>query len=135
MIIKNNNTIILEYNKINSEARVNSETGVNPETGVKSEIKVKSETKIKVRANPIIIDAIQWNKNNLEEVIEFCGADNIQKIYLDKVNQPDNWCLSILGSQQYDVNTSDYIIRNINDELEVINKKLFNQLYTEIESD
>lgn len=88
---------------------------------------------MKYRKKPVIIEAIQWNENNLEEVMKFIGSEfryEANTSYAtDKFVYFDGRLLlhTLEGTMQ--VSLGDYIIKGIKGELYPCKPDIFEETY------
>lgn len=94
---------------------------------------------MKYRKKPVIIEAIQWNGNNLKEVMEFIGSEF-------KYDENSNYITYKFLYNKYtkklaintlegtmEVAKGDYIIKGIKGEFYPCKPDIFEQTYDEVE--
>ena len=79
---------------------------------------------MKCRKKPVIVEAIQYTKNNLLEVMKFCGeGKTLFDYYL--------YIVTLEGNMR--VHKGDYIIRGVRGEVYPCEKSIFEETYEVIE--
>ena len=79
------------------------------------------------RKKPVIIEAIEWNGNNLKEIINFAG----DKLIIDYNNKPGIFIDTLEGSMKVSIN--DYIIKGVNGEFYPCKPDIFEKTYERVE--
>lgn len=69
---------------------------------------------------PVVIQAVQWNGDNVEEVQSFCGEDCIMNT--------DFFSIKTLEGDMY-VSVGDYIIKGVNGEFYPCKPDIFEKTY------
>lgn len=94
---------------------------------------------MKYRKKPIVIEAIQWNGNNLEEVMEFIGS---KFTYEEKTSYITNEFTYHCNTNYLAINTlegrmkvskGDYIIKGVKGEFYPCKPDIFEQTYEVVE--
>ena len=89
---------------------------------------------MKYRKKPVEIEAIKWNGENTDEVIEFCGEDNVGFCSFDK---PDGnvhlLCQIATLEGAMTVNIGDYIIKGVKGEFYPCKPDIFEMTYEKCE--
>ena len=92
---------------------------------------------MKYRKKPVVIEAVQWNRWNLQEIKEFVG-DSLVYEYYDaawEVGQApvrvDMKIKTLEGDMQ--VSVGDYIIKGVNGEFYPCKPDIFEQTYELVE--
>lgn len=83
---------------------------------------------MKYRKKPVVIEAIQWNGNNTQEILDFCKGDCVEKAkgaYL--------YVRTLEGG--HIASAGDYIIRGVNGELYPCKPDIFEKTYEVVEHD
>lgn len=79
---------------------------------------------MKCRKKPVIVEAIQYTKNNLLEVMKFCGeGKTLFDFYL--------YVITLEGNMR--VHKGDYIIRGVRGECYPCEKSIFEETYEVVE--
>ncbi len=94
---------------------------------------------MKYRKKPIVIDAIVWNGNNLEEVMNFIGSEFRYEPLSEYITQKftynpkdnDLRIVTLEGLMKADV--GDYIIRGVNGEYYPCKPDIFEKTYEKVE--
>lgn len=95
---------------------------------------------MKYRMKPIVIEAIQWNGDNLQEVMEFIGSEFKYDENINYFTSKFNYC-STLGLQLYalgglmSVSINDYIIKGIKGEFYPCKPDIFQVTYEVVGND
>ena len=91
------------------------------------------------RKKPVVIEAIQWNGNNLAEVKEFVGDDleyefclSLLRDEIKKILEPVK-----IKTLEGDMNASigDYIIKGVDGEFYPCKPDIFEKTYEEVQSE
>jgi len=90
---------------------------------------------MKYRKKPIVIDAIQWDGNNLKEVIDLIGLHESAKKwtwkeYEKKVAEQGLKIFTLEGTMMASI--GDYIIKGINGEFYPCKPDIFEASYEEV---
>lgn len=94
---------------------------------------------MKYRKKPVVIEAIQWNGNNLKEVMEFIGSEFR---YTEKTNYVtgkftyhhfNNYLAINTLEGSMVVSTNDYIIKGIQGEFYPCKPDIFVNTYDEVD--
>lgn len=78
------------------------------------------------RKKPVVIEAVVWNGNNNNEIVEFCGLDNC---YFSE-NQKELFIPTLEGDHKATI--SDYIIKGVNGEFYPIKDEIFLKTYEKV---
>ena len=93
---------------------------------------------MKYRKKPLVINAIQWNENNLKEVMEFMGSEFR---YDENTNYITNKFIYYKSTKKLFINTlegkmevakGDYIIKGIKGEFYPCKPYIFMKTYDEV---
>lgn len=84
---------------------------------------------MKYRKKPVVIDAIQWDGNNLEECLNFMSDNGFLGYGHNYKNQ------IIIKTLEGDMlaNINDYIIKGVNDEFYPCKPDIFEKTYEKVE--
>jgi hypothetical protein len=93
---------------------------------------------MKYRKKPVIIEAIQWNENNLEEVMKFIGSEfkyeKNTSYYTCKFNYGTALGLRLCTLEgEMKVNKGDYIIKGVKGEFYPCKPDIFEETYEVVE--
>ena len=93
---------------------------------------------MKYRKKPVIIEAIQWNENNLKEVMEFIGSEfkyeKDTSYYTNKFNYGPALGLRLCTLEgEMKVSKGDYIIKGIKGEFYPCKPDIFEETYEGVE--
>lgn len=77
---------------------------------------------------PVVIEAVPWTGNNVEEIIEFCGSDNA--MIQDEYFVTKLYILTLEGRME--ANVGDYIIKGVAGEFYPCKQSIFNKTYEEV---
>ena len=98
---------------------------------------------MKYRKKPVVIDAVQLTKNNVEDAVQFIDSDylirvvwlNKANIYKDKqddkFNSPGIWIKTLEGD--YLAREGDYIIKGIDGEYYPCKPAVFEKTYEKVD--
>ncbi|MFB5623347.1 MAG: hypothetical protein ACE5RP_00300 [Nitrosopumilus sp.] len=87
----------------------------------------------KFKKKPVVIEAIQWNGNNNEEVVDFIGWDNLNAEF--KENESDvNFSISTLKGDMK-VSMGDWVIKGIKGEFYTCKPEIFEETYELVEDE
>jgi hypothetical protein len=92
----------------------------------------------KFRKKPVVIDAIQFTRNNIDEVKEFLGD-----FFGDLTNVPDGTCEFVIKTLEdgsvnqvkHVASENDYIIKGIKNEFYACKSDIFLASYEEVSDD
>jgi len=91
----------------------------------------------KFRKKPVVIDAVQWTGENLEEIREFCSniIPTIQNMsYKKNKNERANDLLGIPTMEGYmTASLNDWIIKGVEGEFYPCKPKIFEKTYERVE--
>lgn len=80
------------------------------------------------RKKPVVIQAVQWNGDNVSEIVSFCD-----KCYLKPSTYANKHVLSIVTLEGTMVATeSDYIIKGVDGEFYPCKKTIFEKTYEDV---
>ena len=85
----------------------------------------------KYRKKPVIIEAVVWNGENKDEIIEFCGEENVEVsdvFFLTKL-----YILTLEGKMEAAL--GDYIIKGVNGEFYPCKASIFKKTYDVVEEE
>lgn len=92
---------------------------------------------MKYRKKPVVIEAIQWNGNNLEEVMKFIGSEFE---YKEKTSYATNKFVYFVGrlllhtlEGTMQLSLGDYIIKGIKGEFYPCKPDIFEETYEVVE--
>lgn len=83
----------------------------------------------KYRKKPVIIEAVVWNGENKDEIIEFCGEGNVE--FADMFFLTKLFILTLEGKMEAAL--GDYIIKGVNGEFYPCKASIFKKTYEEVE--
>ena len=66
----------------------------------------------KYRQKPVVIEAVAWNGENKDEIIEFCGEKNVE--FVDAFFMTKLYMLTPDGIGKCEVALGDYVIKEPN---------------------
>jgi len=86
----------------------------------------------KFRKRPVCIEAVQWTGKNLEEILQFCGSENIGPIerrldYKLRIKTLES------GQGYHEADHLDWIIKGVKGEFYPCKPDIFQETYEEIE--
>ncbi len=85
----------------------------------------------KYRKKPVIIEAVQWKVNNIQEIIEFMGSDNCPR-YMNEFGDAD----MIIGIETPEglmiAKENDWIIKRITGEFYPCKPDIFEKTYEKV---
>ena len=88
------------------------------------------------RKKPVTIEAIQWNGNNIFEIKEFCGQDNISYKLVRNIYNPGTMIALTIVTLEGCMKASigDYIIKGVDGEFYPCKKSIFDKTYEAVSS-
>ncbi len=85
---------------------------------------------MKYRKKPVEIEAIKWNGNNTDEIIAFCGEDNVGFAIIKEPNGSKYYSCQIATLEGVMVaNIDDYIIKGVQGEVYPCKPDIFEATY------
>lgn len=92
---------------------------------------------MKYRKKPIVIEAIQWTGDNLQEIIDFIGLQNFTVDYLlclkDNTAKPERLIIDTLEGSML-ANIGDYIVKGIKGEYYPCKEDIFKEIYEPLDN-
>ena len=83
----------------------------------------------KYRKKPVVIEAVVWNGENNDEIIEFCGEKNVE--FSDVFFLTKFYILTLEGKME--AAFGDYIIQGVNGEFYPCKASIFKKTYEKVE--
>ena len=95
---------------------------------------------MKFRKKPVVIDAIQWTGNNLEEIIDFVGKElkvelQSETAYIAGVGKPLYYVIIETLEGNMRASDGDYIIKGVNGEFYPCKPDIFDKTYEKVEDE
>lgn len=85
----------------------------------------------KFRKKPVVIEAVQWTENNIEEIEEFMGEKIVIESELVGDSEQDNLIIPTLEGEHKAIPT-DWIIKGIKNEFYPCKLDIFEATYEEV---
>lgn len=137
-IINNNNILIANDGDYIVKSIHHEVYPCNSSVFIKIYDEVYDDDELKYMKKPIVVDAVQFNRNNLNEVISFIG--NYPYAFLSKNNElldsmPDNSDYIVLihfKDKAFKFKEGDFIIEGVENDFYPCEESVFNLLYKKV---
>jgi hypothetical protein len=89
--------------------------------------------KMKYVKKPVIIEAVQWTGKNQQELIDFCGSENVEFEHLESINEYIPVIKTMEGNM--DCKMFNFVIKGLKGEFYPCDEEIFHLTYDLIQED